>query len=315
VTEIIIFSSNLLKGVDTINLSNLKKNKNWTPYLLIAPTVIYYIFFWLNPVITSIYSSFKGVDGSFTLQNYITVFTTTSFGEAFGNTAFIAGISIVIEFFIALALALLINKKFKGSAVFLFIAMVPMAIPAVGAAAIWKTGLTAHGWMNSLLYYLGFLAKGEKLLFLSGSKFSILWLVIIIDTWQVIPSMMIILLAGLQNLSKEAKEAGYVFGGNGLTVLRQITIPMLKPTIITAVILRLISAIQIWLIVVMLFGFDRIPLLLERVIYYKEELPRLDNSYQIASTYAVITSIIVTIAAVVYLKFSGAFDTSRKEVV
>ncbi len=98
-TEIIIFSSNLLKGVGTINLSNLKKNKNWTPYLLIAPTVIYYIFFWLNPVITSIYSSFKGVDGSFTLQNYITVFTTTSFGEAFGNTAFIAGISIVIEFF------------------------------------------------------------------------------------------------------------------------------------------------------------------------------------------------------------------------
>jgi ABC-type sugar transport system permease subunit len=48
----------------------------------------------------------------------------------------------------------LINKKFKGSAIFLFIAMIPMAIPAVGAAAIWKTGLTAHGWMNSLLYYL-----------------------------------------------------------------------------------------------------------------------------------------------------------------
>jgi len=227
--------------------------------LLIAPTVIYYIFFWLNPVITSIYSSFKGVDGSFTLQNYITIFTTTSFGEAFWNTAFIAGISIVIEFFFALALALLINKKFKGSAIFLFIAMVPMAIPAVGAAAIWKTGLTAHGWMNSLLYYLGFLAKGEKIFFLSGSKFSILWLIIIIDTWQVIPSMMIILLAGLQNLSKEAKEAGYVFGGNGWIVLKQITIPMLKPTIITAVILRLISAIQIWLIVVMLFGFDRIP--------------------------------------------------------
>ena len=314
-TEIIIFSSNLLKGVDTINLSNLKKNKNWIPYLLIAPTVIYYSIFWLNPVITSIYYSLKGVDGSFTLQNYITVFTTTSFGEAFWNTAFIAGISIVIEFFVALALALLINKKFKGSAIFLFIAMIPMAIPAVGAAAIWKTGLTTHGWMNSLLYYLGFLDKGEKLLFLSGSRFSILWLIIIIDTWQVIPSMMIILLAGLQNLSKEAKEAGYIFGGNGLTVLRQITIPMLKPSIITAVILRLISAIQIWCIVVILFGYDRIPLLLERVIYYKVELSRLNNSYQIASTYAVITSVIVTIAAVVYLKVSGAFDKNEKEVV
>jgi multiple sugar transport system permease protein len=65
----------------------------------------------------------------------------------------------------------------------------------------------------------------------------------------------------------------------------------------------------------MLFGFDRIPLLLERVIYYKEELPRLDNSFQIASTYAVITSVIVTIAAVVYLKVSGAFDISKEEVM
>jgi len=283
--------------------------------LLIAPTVIYYCFFWLRPVIVSIYNSFKGVDGSFTFQNYITVFTATSFGEVFANTAFVAGFSIVIEFILALALALLINKKFKGSAIFLFLAMIPMAIPAVGAAAIWKTGLTTHGWMNSLLYYFGILAKGEKIIFLSGSKFSLLWIIIFIDAWQVIPSMMIILLAGLQNLSREAKEAGYVFGGNGLTVLKQITIPMLKPTIITAVILRLISAIQIWLIVVLLFGFDRIPLLLERVIYYKEEVSRLDNSFQLASTYSVITSVIVTIAAVVYLKVSGAFNKNEGEVI
>ena len=283
--------------------------------MLIAPTVIYYCFFWLRPVIVSIYNSFKGVDGSFTFQNYITVFTATSFGEVFANTAFVAGFSIVIEFILALALALLINKKFKGSAIFLFLAMIPMAIPAVGAAAIWKTGLTTHGWMNSLLYYFGILAKGEKIIFLSGSKFSLLWIIIFIDAWQVIPSMMIILLAGLQNLSREAKEAGYVFGGNGLTVLKQITIPMLKPTIITAVILRLISAIQIWLIVVLLFGFDRIPLLLERVIYYKEEVSRLDNSFQLASTYSVITSVIVTIAAVVYLKVSGAFNKNEGEVI
>jgi len=301
-----------MKGVNIINLSDLKKNKNWTPYLLIAPTIIYYAIFWLNPVITSIYNSFKAVDGSFTLQNYINVFTTTSFGEAFKNTAFIAGISVTLEFILALALALLINKKFKGSGIFLFIAMIPMAVPAVGAAAIWKTGLTTNGWMNSLLYYFGFLAKGKKILFLSGSNFSIMWLIIIIDAWQVIPSMMIILLAGLQNLSKEAQEAGYVFGGNKLTVLRQITIPMLKPTIITAIVLRLISAIQIWLIVVLLFGFDRIPLLLERVVYYKEELLRLNNSYQIASTYAVIVSLIVTVAAVLYLKASGAFNKEEK---
>ncbi len=283
--------------------------------MLIAPAIIFYLLFWIRPVIMAIINSFKGLDGSFTIQNYIDVFTTTSFGEAFRNTAFIAGVSVVFEFALALGLALLINKKFKGSGIFLFIAMIPMALPAVGAVAIWKTGLTTHGWMNSLLYYVGILAEGEKIYFLSGSAFSIMWLVILIDAWQVIPSMMIILLAGLQNLSKEAREAGYIFGGTKFTVLRKITIPMLKPTIITAIILRLISAIQIWLIVVLLFGYDRIPLLLERVVYYKEELSGLNNSYQMASTYAVIVSVIVSLTAILYLKASGAFDRDKGEKV
>ncbi len=287
---------------------NLKLKKKWIPYILIAPTILYYFFFWLSPVVSAIYNSFRNPKGGFTFNNYIEVFTHTSFGLAFRNTAFIALVSVFIEFIIALALALLINKKFKGSGIFLFLAMIPMALPAVGAAAIWKTGLTTNGWMNSLLYYLGFLEKGARIHFLNGSTFSVMWLIIFVDAWQVIPSMMIILLAGLQNLSKEAQEAGYVFGANRFRTLMDITIPMLKPTIVTAVILRLISAIQIWLIVVLLFGFDRIPLLLERVVYYKEEVSRLENSYQIASTYAVIVAVIVTTAAVLYLKLSGAFE-------
>ena len=131
-----------------------------------------------------------------------------------------------------------------------------------------------------------------------------LGLMIIIDAWQVIPSVMIILLAGLQSIPPETEEAGYVFGGNYMTVLRKITIPLLGPTIQTAVILRLISAIQIWLIVVILFGFDRLPVLLERVVYYSEELSELDVSYQMASTYTVVVAIIVSIAAFAFLYVS-----------
>ncbi len=289
-------------------INAIKLKKKWAPYLLIAPTIIYYFLFWLSPVLSAIYNSFRDPSGKFTLANYVEVFTHTSFGVAFRNTAFIAGVSVFIEFIVALLLAILINQKFKGSGIFLFLAMIPMALPAVGAAAIWKTGLTTNGWMNSLLYYLGIIGKGTRIHFLGGSVFSIMWLIILVDAWQVIPSMMIILLAGLQNLSKEAQEAGYIFGANRFRTLMDITIPMLKPTIVTAVILRLISAIQIWLIVVLLFGFDRIPLLLERIVYYKEEVSRLKNSYQIASTYSVIVAIIVTVAAVLYLKFSGAFE-------
>jgi multiple sugar transport system permease protein len=177
---------------------------------------------------------------------------------------------------------------------------------------MWLTGLTAHGWMNSLLYYLGILNEGQKVYWLAGSRTTLLLLIIVLDAWQVIPSMMIILLAGLQNIPEETLEAGYVFGGNYLTVLRKITIPILGPTIQTAVILRLISAIQIWLIIVLLLGFSRLPVLVERIVYYHEEVGGLDISYQMATGYTIVVSVIVSLVALLYLRVSGAFGGSKE---
>lgn len=303
---------------DRKRLSTEKLGKNFwakaTPYLLISPVVIYYVLFWLRPVIELSIGSFIGSEGEFTLGNYSLVFQDPSFVPAFLNTAIIVIFSVSLEFIAALVLALLINEKFPGSGLFLFLAMIPMALPAAAVAAMWKTGLTAHGWMNSLLIYLNFLEGSQKIHFLTGIDWKNLVLIIIVDAWQVIPSVMIILLAGLQNIPPEAKEAGLVFGGNWWTVLRKITLPMLKPTIQTAVILRLISAIQIWLIIVILFGFDRLPVLLERVVYYSEELSELDISYQMASTYTVVVAIIVSLAAFAFLYVSGAFKKQPEEM-
>ena len=281
-----------------------------TPYLLILPVVIYYAIFWVRPVIAVMIGSVQDASGAFTLQNFVMVFSDENFWPALNNTAIIVLFSVTIEFVGALFLALLINRKFWGSGIFLFLTLIPMALPAVATGAMWITGFTAHGWINSLLYYIGILAEGDKIYWLGGleaNQIKLLALVIFIDAWQVIPSMMIILLAGLQNLPKEVKEAGYVFGGNFMTVLRKITIPMLQPTIQTAVILRLISAIQIWLIVVLLLGFGRMPLLVERIVYYHEEVPGLDISYQMAAGYTIVVSVIVSLTALVYLRVSGAF--------
>ena len=282
--------------------------KSATPYLLVAPVIIYYAVFWLRPVITLVVGSFTALDGSgFTLENFGMVFEDPSFKPALINTTIIVIFSVTLEFLAALALALLINAKFPGAGIFLFIAMIPMALPAMAVGAMWLTGLTAHGWINSLLYYLGFLAEGEKIYYLTGSDMKNLILIILVDAWTVIPSVMIILLAGLQNLPEEAKEAGYVFGGTGMTVLRKITIPMLKPTITTAILLRLISAIQIWMIIVILFGFSRLPVLVERVVYYADEVPGIYNSYALAASYTIFVTLIVSIAAIFYLGVSGAF--------
>ena len=141
---------------------------------------------------------------------------------------------------------------------------------------------------------------------------STMWLIIIIDAWTVIPFVMIILLAGLQGIGADVREAGAVFGGTKFQILRKITVPMLKPTITTAMILRIISAIQIWLIIVMLFGFNRLPVLLEQVVLNYDELGA-EYFERIGLALSVLVAIVVSAAAILYLKVSGSFEKGEKE--
>jgi len=283
------------------------------PYLLILPVVIYYLFFWAQPVVKSFVDSFTDAYGHFTFNNYVMVLTDANFLPALRNTTLIVIASVALEFLAALFLALLINRKFPGSSIFLFLAMIPMALPSVAVGAMWKTGLTTNGWLNSFLHYVEIFSGSEKIYWLAGSEWVMLALIIIIDAWQVIPSIMIILLAGLQNIPPESEEAGYVFGGDYLTVLRKITLPLLKPTIQTAVVMRLIAAIQIWLIIVVMLGFTRLPVLVERIVYFHKEVPGLDISSQMASGYTIIVTIIVSVTALIYLKISGSSGPKKKE--
>ncbi len=284
--------------------------RNILPYLLIAPVLIYYVAFWLQPVLSAVTGSFLDGENTFTFRYYAAIFRDGHFYRALFNTAFIVAVSVTLEFLAAFILALLINTRFRGSGIFFFIAMIPMALPPVAIGAMWSSGLAEYGWLNSLLHHLGMNETGGKIAFLAGGEFASMLLVVLVDAWQVIPLMMIILLAGMQNLDKEMEEAGYVFGGSRLTVLRKITVPLLKPTIQTALILRIISAIQIWLIIVMLFGFRRVPVLLEELIFYKEVLRGPEN-FKIALAYAVLVAAVVSAASLAYLKTSGAF---RREV-
>ena len=285
--------------------------KKTIPYILIAPTVIYYIIFWIRPVLTSIIQSFTPQIGTgFTVEHYARIFSDPVFWQACINTGIFVIISVTLEFVVSLALALIINKKFKGSSLLLAIALIPMALPPVAVGAMWSSGFATYGWFNSLLMSMGLVGEGEKIIFLAGSDFQSLMLIIMIDAWQVIPFMMTILLAGLQGIPKESIEAGYVFGGTRFKVLRKITMPMLKPSIQTALILRIISAIQVWLIIVLIFGFRRIPVLLEEVVFFQEQV---QNEYKLALAYSVLVALVVSIVAIIYLKVSGAFKGDEEQ--
>lgn len=293
-------------------MKNKNKNqKKLTPYLLIAPSIIFYLIFWIYPVLNGIKEVFTDYDGNLVLlDNFILTLNSDLSNEAFINTMIFGISSVIIQFILALAISLILRNKFKGSKIVMFIAMIPMAITPTAVAILWKTGLIKEGWLNTVLLALNIIDK--PLVFLNVEGLKAVILILLIDTWTVVPSVMIILIAGLQNINKEVEEAAYIFGASKMEILKDIILPMLKPTIITAVILRLIAALQVWNIAVMVLGYGKTPFLVERVAFYVEMVPGLTESTKIAFTYSFITTIIVLITTMIYLKVS---NKNRRMVV
>lgn len=280
-----------------------ERQRQFMPYLFVLPVLIYYALFWMGPVLGAVAGSLRGAGGELTLQNYVRVFTDPVFPIAARNTLIIVAVSVTLEFAAALALALLINTRFRGSGVLLAVALIPMALPAVAVGAMWSSGFATYGWLNSLLRHLRLLGPETRIAFLAGGPWESMLLIILIDAWQVIPFMMVILLAGLQNQRRELVEAGYVFGASRWVALRRIVMPLLKPTIQTALLLRIISAIQIWLIIVMLYGYRRLPVLLEELVYYQEVMTG-EEYYRMALAYSVIVAAVISAVAILYLRIS-----------
>ncbi len=274
------------------------------PYLLLAPVFIFYALFWFAPVLTSIKEVFTAADGSFSLtENFRMMGESDLFSEAVINTAVFTIVSVVIEYIIALLLAVLLNIRFPGSKLLTFISMIPMAITPTAVAILWKTGLLSDGWINSMLMTLGF--TDERIMFMNIEGIKAVIMVVLIDAWTVTPSVMIILLAGLQQIQRDQKEAAYLFGANKWQTFKDITLPALKPSITTSIITRMIAAIQVWSISVMVLGYSKVPFLVERVAFYTEVIPGVDTSTKLAYTYSFTTTVIVLVATIFYLKISG----------
>lgn len=288
-----------------------KKNIFKTPYMFLAPALLFYLMFWFLPVILSFFQSFISIDNQFSFENYGLMFDDPLFFKALTNTLIFASVSLVIQFIIALVLAILINRNFKGSKLFLFIMLIPMALPQSAVGILWNTGLIESGWINSFFEVIGLQSVLESLDVVSGpiiwknvTSIESLMMIILIDTWTVTPTVMIIILAGLQNFNNEYREAAQVFGATKFQALKDIVIPIIKPSIITALMLRLIAGLQVWLISVMIFGFQRQPFLLERIVYYTDKVQTGVYSYKLAVAYSVFTLLVVFTMAFTFSKLT-----------
>ncbi len=173
-------------------------------------------------------------------KSYLAVFKEPRFWAALKRTLVFSIFSVFFETLFGTAIALLLNSKFKGRTLAKTLLLLPLVATPVAVGLVFTLFYDPTiGFMNFILYSLGLPQSGWH-----TSESTVMFSLIIVDIWQWTPMIALMSLAGLAGISDEPYESAMVDGANYRQTLFHITIPMLLPTILTALILRSIEALK-----------------------------------------------------------------------
>ncbi len=188
--------------------------------------------------------NYFGEYGLFANPNHTDGFWNSDWGLSILNTLKFSLVSVTLETALGLAVALLLNQEFKGRAWVRAAVLVPWAIPTIVSAKMW--GWMLHdqfGVINQWLFDAGLLAS--KLAWTADPSYA-LWTVVAVDVWKTTPFMALLILAALQTLPKDCYEAARVDGVHPLRVFWKVTLPLIRPALMVAVIFRLLDALRVF---------------------------------------------------------------------
>ncbi|NNB84815.1 sugar ABC transporter permease [Corallococcus sp. AB032C] len=278
-------------------------------YLLVAPAVVVLAVVALYPVLAAIWLSLHRYilvfgERRFTgLENYAYLMGDVRFWSALGNTAYFTAVAVVVELLLAVPLALLLNRAFPGRGLLRASVLVPWAIPTVVSARLWAWMFNPdYGLINRLL-------GGAEINWLGAPGYA-LHAAILVDVWKTTPFVALLVLAGLQGIPEDLYKAARVDGASGWRQFRSITMPLLKPALLLAVLFRSLDAFRV---------FDAIYVLTEggpanttetlSIYAYKTLMRSGDFGY--GSTLSVATFLCVVLLAVVWLRWLGREEGRR----
>jgi multiple sugar transport system permease protein len=231
----------------------MSKRRNLAPYLLLAPSLIFLVLFFATPMASSFTLAFQDPEGAWSLESIQTMLRDPNFGRAVTTTITLVILVIPIQLALALAMALIVNKRLKGSSLWLYVYALPLAISELAAGIVWVSIFTQKGWLNSILETLGLVERGN-IWMSSESYWTLIGIILVAEAWRATSIMMIILVAGLQSIPDEYLEAAEVYGATLWQRVRRVILPMLRPSLQVALILRVILAIQIFATAIALAG-------------------------------------------------------------
>ena len=241
----------------------------YLPYILILPVTIFLCAFFPYPFVLVAQQAFSTGNG-FTLDNFKNVTSHWKFPISLKNTLLLAAAVVPIQLALALLMATMVNRMGRGRDLVLYVWTIPLGISDLAAGIIWLAIFEQSGFLNSMMSGLGLIDRPTNLL--SYTSPGMVFLAIALaEIWRATAIMLVILVAGIGLIPKEYYEAAEVFGASPWKRFTRITLPLLRPSLSTALILRVILAFEVFAVVQALGG-TLFPVLMGKTYKYQFEL-------------------------------------------
>ncbi len=268
-----------------------------TPYLLMAPAVLFLAYFLFWPALGAFGVAFQTASTEWTVANFQALVHDTDFALSVRNTFLLLAIIIPLEFAVALAMAVLAQSRLRGRGFFLYVWSFPLAISDLAAGLVWLSIFTSHGYLNSALqdahlihHPIGFLDYDN----VPG----LILAVVLAETWRSISLVMVVIMSGIQSIPADLGEAAAMLGAGAWSRFTKVTLPLLKPTLQVGLMLRTTTAFQVFAVVLALTG-SGLPVLATKTASWAYGA----RNYQMAAAYAVLLLVLSSFATVAYLTF------------
>jgi len=276
-------------------------------WLLVLPTLLVVAFVAGYPLAQVFYYSFHRADISFVeptefvgFKNYIFLLQDPDFRGALWNTLRFTVTSVFLETVLGLAIALVIHSNFRGRGLVRAAILIPWAIPTVVSAKMWQWMLNdIYGVINVILVNTGLVAN--KIAFLANPN-TVLWAMVAVDVWKTTPFMALLLLAGLQLIPSDIYEAADIDGASRWQQFWTLTLPLLTPALVVALIFRTLDALRVFDVIFVMVGVNTATRSL--AIYNRQTLIDFqDLGYGSAVSVAIL--VIIFIFVVLYMRAAG----------
>lgn len=276
------------------------------PYALLLPSLVFLGLLILIPMVQALLLAVQAEGGGLTTEYLERMRVDVNFNDAIRNTLILIVLIVPLQIVLALAMALLINSRFKGHQWFLYIYAIPLAISDLAAGILWLSIFSERGYLNTLGQDIGLIDNAR--VYLSFDNFAgLLAAVVVAESWRATSIVMVILVAGLQLIPRDFFEAADLFGATRIRRTLDVVLPLLRPSLQSALIIRTIFAFQTFAVVLALAGRNMPVIAGEAYSQYAN-----NRNEHLAATYALVLLGLTIVFTFVYLRVLGLREAEVK---